>query len=523
MYAHIECCAEGYDVIEWFLKIKNTTTWKPYPFYNFSCTDCEIGLSLDEHNQTLRVERAGSLYNGTFLCSVQNLTTRESIEHQTRLDVYDCTDRGRPLPIRPYNVYVDVGQNASFVCGGDFGCKDSGLTGVDWLVNDEPPEMLNSSKFRQKTITSSHNTVKKSWLTIIDVQPDDFHSNYTCWVFSDYGSQDFTVHLNQISKPSNTFVMPLETIISISTVLGGTLILIVILSPILYTQFGPQISLYFKSRMSCSSFIDKGDSKYHVFICHSDDNRVERDIAVSIKSELNSRRYDVACMTEDKILGGQCRLSAAVKLAEESAAAIFLNGDISEEVKNIIQTVKSVKSPKYITVVLLSQSDEQNCSKHEDFTGLYSLKWPNQKSKARHVEKFYCSLQLRLPLVRNLKENKSKLSNERERLLSTPSTTSANADGGHFDFSFVNDPDITRQSSHEIQQVETMNVVSDTQNDELLVNRDVSVEVHHIDRNTKDGSCDDNLPSARGSPTAVPRQGSEESGYHSLSPRFSPN
>lgn len=54
----------------------------------------------------------------------------------TVYDTYliDCVERLKPEPIPPSDVITNIGQNATFHCAADFGCKSSFTRDVSWYI-----------------------------------------------------------------------------------------------------------------------------------------------------------------------------------------------------------------------------------------------------------------------------------------------------------------------------------------------------------------------------------------------------
>lgn len=392
----LDCCASGFNTITWFFKNNNTKNlWIPYPFLYQECNANQYCPKLDSINQTLEILKATVSYDeGSYLCVVHNSSTGQNISHQEELLVYDCTDRVKPLPIPPHNVPTNVGQNATFQCAADFGCKPSYERDVSWYIGTTNVHDIDKRYVVTKD-NRDFNAVVQANLTILNVQQKDFDQTFSCWIESDYdiATPKFFVKLQKK-------VVQVNITIILVIVLPCLFFIVIITtsSKVVHHVYGPQIKFYFRSRGLLGSLPKMGGHDLHALLVHDDTRKEDNVIAEEITSTLRKEGYKIT-----QIEGyGEGVFSHFGCNLERSASVIIIDMENNSEDSNkfrvfIESSLRNMSESLTGFTIIKQRGLENSLMDSVEYKGLKRLEWPGKDCTEMQKQRFFKQLQLRLP------------------------------------------------------------------------------------------------------------------------------
>ncbi|XP_061171421.1 uncharacterized protein LOC133180960 isoform X2 [Saccostrea echinata] len=396
-YISLDCCASGFNTITWFFKNNNTqNSWIPFPFLYQECDVTTYCPQLSPRNQTLHILKATVNFDeGTYLCVAHNSSTGKNISHKEDLFVYDCIDREKPLSIPPHNVLTNTGQNATFQCAADFGCKPSYERDVNWYIG-----ITNVHDIDKRYIVTKDNrdfrSVVQANLTILNVQQKDFDQTFSCWIESDYdiATPKFFVKLQK------KYVQVNVTIILVIVLPCLFFIVIITTSTkVVHHAYGPQIKFYFRSRGLLGGLPKMGKKHdLHALIVHDDTRKEDNIIAEEITSRLRKEGYKIT-----QIEGyGEGVFSHFGCNLERSAAVIIIDMENNSEDSNkfrvfIESSLRNMTESLTGFTIIQQRGLENSLMDSVEYKGLKRLQWPGENCTEIQKQRFFKRLQLRLP------------------------------------------------------------------------------------------------------------------------------
>ncbi|XP_065925923.1 uncharacterized protein [Magallana gigas] len=357
-FVYLDCCASGYDTITWYFKNNNTKySWKEFPFLYQECEHNDECPTLFSENQTLLILKATVGYdNGSYICVAHNSSTGQTISHLEDVLVSDCVERPKPEPIPPSDVITNIGQNATFHCAADFGCKSSFTRDVSWYIGTVEVQDV-STRYIVTKENRDYNPVVQANLTVLNVQQSDFGVTFSCWVSSDsdIDTPKFSVKLRQ----------------------------------------------------------EGNNHRYHALVVHDDSRNEDNDIADHITSTLEREGYKIC----NRIEGfGRGVFSHFGGYLEQSASVIILDMESDSDDSNtfrvfIESSLRNMADSLVGFTVIQRKGMENSMMDSVEYKGLKRLQWPGSESSDRQRQKFYKQLQLRLPKPVKLDERTPLLQN----------------------------------------------------------------------------------------------------------------
>lgn len=450
----IQCCNNGADAIKWYRK--RDGFWEPYP------PSPVPGMTnipkLEEEDQILRIFDAGKADNTVFKCellerSSTDLSEVPNLQHEMRLNVVACDRLGRgPIMTKPFpkDQHIEkYGGNISFACSGYFGCSDDGVIdgGADWLVKEKgryKPASHVSQRYNVTKYTNDGKTILGADLSIFHVSEEDISRVFICKLSS---AQVYESQSNQSVRIYKKDKVNIDLWVGVAvSVMVILVMVIIILKFVIGKLWGPQIKWYFRSRMPFIGPEPVADKKFSAFMYHADD---DTEVANNVKDKLEEQNFRIFLSSE--VQGFERTLPAYEEKCNESAVVIFLytknlwedpmanffllsvvefcegKGILFLEVeeysaaKVMDWTKEAERNPDRPARDPLeaSTSIEEDCPNHdriekaenkkkEDgrininfWRALPRLKVPTDKSSEREQKNFHCSIQNRLPLVKN--------------------------------------------------------------------------------------------------------------------------
>lgn len=451
----IQCCSDGVSEIKWYRQ--ENGHWNSYP--PAPVPGMTNQPSLEENDQILRINDATFQDNTTFKCEViaSSLTDLKEwpdliLQHQLRLYVVACDKIAKgPIMTQPFpkDQYIDdFGENVTLSCSGYFGCSDDGNQDgdADWLVKENGRYKLASQASPRYNVTNSSSEDKtklEAKLTISHVIEEDLEREFICKLSSPQvyeGHRNLSVRIYKHKDPVNIEVW-------IGLAVGVVIVVVVIFVLVKYLVgrlWGPQIKWYLRSRvtfMGPKPAVDE-DLNYNAFMYHADDDVMK---ANDIKSKLEKQNFVIFLSSEVK--GGQAAMAAYQETVQASAVVIFLytenlrkdrmadfflqcvveyrNGKgilflevekySAEEVFDCTEKAKKDREKQAENNIQASLEEDGEIDevggkvseKADDrinikfWRALPRLKVPTEKSSEREKKNFHCSIQNRLPLLKN--------------------------------------------------------------------------------------------------------------------------
>lgn len=395
---YLDCCASGYDTITWFFKNSNTKNlWIEFPFLYQECKANVECPTLSQENQTLMIVKATVGYdNGSYLCVAHNSSTGQNISHTGDLIVVDCVERVTPEPIPPSDVITNIGQNATFHCAADYGCKCNCLRDVIWFIGTVAVQDV-SKRYIVNEEKRDHYPIVQTNLTILNVQESDFDVTFTCWVASDSASDTpkFPVKLRQ--EVVNVINIKLVLIIVPCLIF---ILLVTSTTKTVHSLYGPHINFYCKSRGFLGGLpVMSNNHRYHALVVHDDSKIEDNHIADQITSTLEQEGYKICNRIEGSGRGVFSHFGCYLEL---SAAVIIIDMENDSEESNtfrvfIESSLRSMSDSLAGFTIIQRKEIENSVMDSVEYKGLKRLEWPGSDSSDRQRRKFYKRLQLRLP------------------------------------------------------------------------------------------------------------------------------
>nr|XP_022289415.1 uncharacterized protein LOC111101267 [Crassostrea virginica] len=394
-YVRLDCCASGFDTITWYFRNKNTNySWIEFPFLYQLCDINEECPTLSPRNQTLHILKATTSYdNGTYLCVALNTSTGENISHMEDLIVYDCVDRDAPESIPPSDIITNVGQNATFHCAADYGCKSRYLRDVLWYIGEQEVNDV-SKRYIVTTDNREFNPVVQANLTILNVQESDFDVIFSCWIASDYDIETPKFHVRLRQEVIHVTKIKLILIIVVPCVF------IILLVKVVQTAYGPHISYYYRSKGYFGGLPKMGiNHHFHALVVHDDSRHEDNCIAEEITTTLERRGYNISNQIGGAGVGVFAHFGGSL---EQSAAVIVIDMERDSEDSNkfrvFIESSLRNFSDSLVGFTIIQRKEIVNSVMDSvEYKGLKRLTWPGQHCTDRQKQKFYKQLQLRLP------------------------------------------------------------------------------------------------------------------------------
>ncbi|XP_052705929.1 uncharacterized protein LOC128181535 isoform X1 [Crassostrea angulata] len=411
-FVYLDCCASGYDTITWYFKNNNTKySLKEFPFLYQECEHNDECPTLFSENQTLLILKATVGYdNGSYICVAHNSSTGQNISHLEDLLVSDCVERPKPEPIPPSDVITNIGQNATFHCAADFGCKSFYTRDVSWYIGIVEVQDV-STRYIVTKENRDYNPVVQANLTVLNVQQSDFDVTFSCWVSSDsdIDTPKFSVKLRQeVINVMNikVILIILPCVVFILFIAGTT--------KAVHSVYGPHVNFYCKSRGLLGGLPKMSNNhRYHALVVHDDSRNEDNDIADHITSTLEREGYKIC----NRIEGfGRGVFSHFGGYLEQSASVIILDMESDSDDSNtfrvfIESSLRNMADSLVGFTVIQRKGIENSMMDSVEYKGLKRLQWPGSESSDRRRQKFYKQLQLRLPKPVKLDERTPLLQN----------------------------------------------------------------------------------------------------------------
>ncbi|XP_052705930.1 uncharacterized protein LOC128181535 isoform X2 [Crassostrea angulata] len=371
-----------------------------------------LPVTIPSHeNQTLLILKATVGYdNGSYICVAHNSSTGQNISHLEDLLVSDCVERPKPEPIPPSDVITNIGQNATFHCAADFGCKSFYTRDVSWYIGIVEVQDV-STRYIVTKENRDYNPVVQANLTVLNVQQSDFDVTFSCWVSSDsdIDTPKFSVKLRQeVINVMNikVILIILPCVVFILFIAGTT--------KAVHSVYGPHVNFYCKSRGLLGGLPKMSNNhRYHALVVHDDSRNEDNDIADHITSTLEREGYKIC----NRIEGfGRGVFSHFGGYLEQSASVIILDMESDSDDSNtfrvfIESSLRNMADSLVGFTVIQRKGIENSMMDSVEYKGLKRLQWPGSESSDRRRQKFYKQLQLRLPKPVKLDERTPLLQN----------------------------------------------------------------------------------------------------------------
>lgn len=409
-FVYLDCCTSGYDTITWYFRNNNTKySWKEFPFLYQECENNDECPKLSTENQTLLILKATVSYdNGSYLCVAHNSSTGQNISHLEDLLVIDCVERPKPEPIPPSDIITNVGQNATFHCAADFGCKSIYTRDVSWYIGTVEVHDV-SKRYIVTKENRDYNPVVQANLTVLNVQQSDFDVTFSCWVASDFDidTPKFYVKLRQevINVMNVKVILIIVPCVFFILFITGT-------TTTVYFVYGPHINFYCKSRGLLGGLPKMSNNhRYHALVVHDDSRNEDNDIADQITSTLEKDGYKICNRIEGS---GKGVFSHFGWYLEQSASVITIDMESDSEDSNtfrvFIESSLSNMTDSLVGFTIIKRKGMKNSVMDSvEYKGLKRLEWPGSEGSDRQRQKFYKQLQVRLPKPVKLDERTSLL------------------------------------------------------------------------------------------------------------------
>ncbi|XP_048745568.2 uncharacterized protein LOC125658372 isoform X2 [Ostrea edulis] len=408
-FIRLDCCVSGFSSLRWYFKnIHTNNSWIPFPFLHQQCdhnADCPIPSF---SNQTLMILKSVfSTDNGSYMCVAYNSSTGRSISHVEDLLVYECEDRTKPQPIPPHDTEANVGQNVTFQCAADFGCKNSYLRGVEWYIGTTDVRQIDK-RYIITTFNRELHPLVQTNLTILNVQQSDFDLEFSCWIISDYDidTPKYNVKLQQknIQNKQLILIIVVPCLIFIVVVTAAT--------KAAHTAYGPQMTFYLRSRGLLGGLPKmKKEHLYHAMIVHDNNRQEDDNIAEEITRTLEEEGYKITNLVDSGY--GQGVFSHFGENLGQSAAIIILDMDRNSQDSSMLRvfiesSLRSMSDSLAGFTIIQQKGVEDSVMDSLEYQGLKRMEWPGTDCTERQRRKFFKQLQLRLPEPRyrdHLNEN----------------------------------------------------------------------------------------------------------------------